>query len=423
MKKIKLLMGSIIMTALLASCSDTQAFPSEDDIKPGQVSFSSDGETVVLEPVNAKLPSSFMRGFDASGESDSGRGSYYDATGKEKDIFSILPEFGVNWVRLRIWNNPHSESNPEVPGDSDLDVVLDQALRAKNAGLKFLLDFHYSDFWSDPGKQVIPSDWSEITTSDGLAAKVSEYTEEVLEALVEQGTVPDMIQIGNEISSGILKHSGISKVNETEKVTDASSDIAGTFKSDNFYKYLAAGIKSARDVCPSSKIMLHFTNIKQTAPSGYMSDVKTKLAALNVDFDVVGLSYYPRWSSHGTLTEFASAIDYIKNTCGKEVVIVETNAPNRISDTASENYYDTSYVTNLTVDGKLYSGITADSDGKVPANYQNQAAIIRAVIEVAAQKGAIGVFAWGGEYKASWEFGLFTASGKPAASLIALNVQ
>ncbi|MCR5219141.1 glycosyl hydrolase 53 family protein [Treponema sp.] len=419
MKAIKYLTGSIIMAALLASCSDTPSYPSGSSVTAGQVSATIDGETVTVEAVDAELSSSFIRGFDASAVNDSGTGSYYDASGNEKDIFNILPSYGVNWVRLRIWNNPDSDNNPSVPGASDLEVVLDQALRAKAAGLRLLLDFHYSDYWADPGKQLIPEDWLDCTTSDELAAEVTDYTTEVLTALVSQGTAPDMIQIGNEISSGILLHSAM---DEDENVTAASSDIKGTFCSDNYFKYLAAGIEAARTCCPDARIMLHFTDINRNNPVSYLSSFDTAFETYGVDYDVVGLSYYPKWSSHGTIDALGSKIASIQSTYGKDVVIVETNVDNTISSTSSENYYDSVTVANLTVDDEIYSGIDTDSTG-VPASYQNQANIIRAVIEVAAQNGALGVFTWGGEYKGSWEYGLFASSGKPAPSLVVLNVQ
>ncbi|MBO6177049.1 MAG: glycosyl hydrolase 53 family protein [Treponema sp.] len=419
MKVIKFLTGSIIMAAFFASCSDTPSYPSGSEVTAGEISCTIDGTTVTLEPVDADLPSSFMRGFDASAESDVSSGSYYDASGNEKDIFQILPSYGVNWVRLRIWNNPESSKNPSEPGASDLETVIAQAVRVKKAGLRLLLDFHYSDYWADPGKQLIPEEWLSCTTSDELAVKVSEYTTEVLEALKNVNAAPDMIQIGNEISSGMLKHKAM---DSSESVTNADDAVRGDFCSANYFKYLSAGLAAARSECPNAKLMLHFTDINRSNPVNYLSSFSS------LDYDVVGLSYYPKWASHGTIESLGEKIAAIKSTYAKEVVVVETNIPNKVSDTASQNYYenmsDSSVKVNLTCsDGNLYSGVYADSDGKLPATAQNQANIIRAVIEVAAKNGASGVFTWGGEYKGSWEYGLFGSSGKPSAALIVMSVQ
>lgn len=419
MKKSLYISGALTMALSLAFASCTIPSYPASDVEPGRVDCTVDGQTVSLEPLETSPSASFMRGFDASACNDGGRGTYADASGNIKDIFEVLPDFGINWVRLRVWNNPSSAKNPSVPGASDKATVVDQAVRAKKNGLKLLLDFHYSDYWADPGKQLIPEDWLSCTDSDQLAAKVSEYTEEVLSALVEAGACPNMIQIGNEISSGMLKHSAI---DADEKVTEAASSVSGTFGSANYFKYLVSGISAARSVCPNAKIMLHFTDINRGNPVTYLANFKTAFATAGVDYDVVGLSYYPEWSSHGSLSALGEKIASIKSTYKKEVVVVETSAPNTIDSDSSKNFYADQYVTNLTVDGKIYEGIEQSSDGKVYASVQNQAAIIRAVMDVAVKNGALGVFTWGGEYKGDWKYGLFYGSGKPMPSLAVLKL-
>ncbi len=429
MKRSIFILGAVTMAFAFASC-DLPSYPGEKNIKPGEVSVSVDGETVTLDPLSVSPSASFMRGFDASACNDSGTGTYSDASGNIKDIFEVLPDFGVNWVRLRVWNNPSSgniptdtSGNKTVAGASDLDTVLDQAVRAKKYGLKVLLDFHYSDYWADPAKQVIPSDWLSCTTSDEMAEKVSDWTEEVLTALAEAGAAPNMIQIGNEISSGMLKHKSITiDSSNEEKATEADSSIAGTFLSANYFKYLVSGISAARSVCPNAKIMLHFTDINRGNPLTYLASFKTAFETAGVDYDVVGLSYYPEWSSHGSLSALGEKIASLKATYKKEVVVVETSAPNTIDSDSSKNFYADQYVTNLTVDGKIYEGIEQSSDGKVYASVQNQAAIIRAVMDVAVKNGALGVFTWGGEYKGDWKYGLFYGSGKPMPSLAVLKL-
>lgn len=426
MKKINIFMVSAMAMVFLASCSDTPDYPSGNEVSAGQVSATISSTTVTVEAVDATLPSTFIRGFDASGESDANRGSYEDASGNEKDIFAVLPKYGINWVRLRIWNNPDSDKNPSVPGASNLTVVLDQAKRAKANGLSVLLDFHYSDYWADPSKQLIPESWLDNTTQAEMTADIASYTKEVLQALADENAAPDMIQIGNEISSGILKHKAI---DSDENVTEANSAVAGTFGSDNYFAYLKAGIDAAREVCPNAKIMLHFTDIKRNDVLANLSKYNEQFSSL--DYDVVGLSYYPKWSSHGTIDNLGNVIKTIKSTYGKEVVIAETSVPNKISSTASYNYYGLTYegaadssdstAANLTVNGSVYSGIVTDSKG-IPVTYQNQANIIRAIVEVAAQNGASGFFTWGGEIKGSWTYGMFDSDGLPLASIVVHNV-
>lgn len=414
MKKKLIIKGSIAglsMSLMLLSCS-LPSYP-KTNIQSGSVTCTVGDETVVVEPLSKSPNSNFMRGFDASAVNDKGTGNYSDSSGNIKDIFSVLPDFGVNWVRLRVWNNPDSALNPSVPGASNKETVVNQAVRAKANGLKILLDFHYSDYWADPGKQLIPEDWLTCTTSDQLAQKVSDYTTEVLEALKEAGAEPNMIQIGNEISSGILKHKALDL---DENATNADAAVRGDFAGENYFKYLSAGISAARATCPKAKIMLHFTDINRNNPASFLSDFT------ELDYDVVGLSWYPKWSSHGTISAMGEKVSAIIKSYNKDVVIVETSAPNTIDSDSTKNFYDSTTIANLTVNGSLYSGITASADGKVYANVQNQEAILRAVIEAAVESGASGVFSWGGEYKGSWEYGLFDGSGRPYPSLAVFKV-
>jgi len=424
MKKLKYILP-IFASVFLFGCSDTPEYPSDKAVEAGTVNGAFvgktvysvvDGETVTVEPIDATLSNSFVRGFDASAISDSGMGDYFDVNGNKKDIFLILKQFGINYVRLRVWNNPYSSKNPydsdkktTVPGASNKEVVISQVARAKNAGLKVLLDFHYSDYWADPGKQLIPEDWLSVTTSDEMAIKISDYTKEVLNALKTQGTLPDMIQIGNEINSGILVHSAISSDEKTKTLADDS--IIGKNGSDNFTKYLKAGIDAAREVSPSSKIMLHLASNGSNLKSYF-----DKFDSANLNYDIVGLSWYPNEAKHGTIQKLGENIAFIKSTYNKEVIVAETNMNYALSETP------TNQTANLKFDDKIYSGILSDSDGNVELSVQNQANIVRAVIETTAKNGGTGVFEWGGEYKGDWK-SMFAESGKPLPSLIVFNVE
>lgn len=417
MKVTKLFWGFFISTMIFSSCAQIPSFPSsENTYSAGSKSCTVDGTTVLIKPVKTKIPSDFMRGFDTSADREASV-SYKNTASNDCSLYKTLSDFGVNWVRLRVWNNPQSGNIVEgkPAGKSDKAVVVAQALEAKRAGLKVLLDFHYSDYWADPGKQVIPADWLSCTTSDAMAQKVSEYTKEVLQAMKDAGAAPNMIQIGNEISSGMLLHKEIheNQVSGAETGTPASDAVSGVFKSPNYFKYLNAGIDAAREICPEAKIMLQFTDVGRKSPLTYLDSFK------DLDYDIVGLSWYSEWASHGTLANLGNLISDIKKNFKKDVAVVETN----VHHSSESGVLTAQHKANLVgSDGKTYPGILTDSDGNIIASLQNQANIIRAVIEVTAKNGGCGVFEWGGEYLGAWN-SMFAGSGVPLPSLAVYGVQ
>ncbi len=417
MKVTKLFWGFFISAMIFSSCAQIPSFPSsENTYSAGSKSCTVDGTTVLIKPVKTKIPSDFMRGFDTSADREASV-SYKNTASNDCSLYKTLSDFGVNWVRLRVWNNPQSGNIVEgkPAGKSDKAVVVAQALEAKRAGLKVLLDFHYSDYWADPGKQVIPADWLSCTTSDEMAQKVSEYTKEVLQAMKDAGAAPNMIQIGNEISSGMLLHKEIhvNQVSGAETVTPASDAVSGVFKSSNYFKYLNAGIDAAREICPEAKIMLQFTDVGRQSPLTYLDSFK------DLDYDIVGLSWYSEWASHGTLANLGKLISDIKKNFKKDVAVVETN----VHHSSESGVLTAQHKANLVgSDGKTYPGILTDSDGNIIASLQNQANIIRAIIEVTAKNGGCGVFEWGGEYLGAWN-SMFAGSGVPLPSLAVYGVQ
>lgn len=418
MKVTKLFWGFFISAMIFSSCAQIPSFPSsENTYSAGSKSCTVDGTTVLIKPVKTKIPSDFMRGFDTSADREASV-SYKNTASNDCSLYKTLSDFGVNWVRLRVWNNPQSGNIVEgkPAGKSDKAVVVAQALEAKRAGLKVLLDFHYSDYWADPGKQVIPADWLSCTTSDEMAEKVSEYTKEVLQAMKDDGAAPNMIQIGNEISSGLLKHKSISENSDgKEDAIEAALAVRGDFLSEQFFKYLEAGISAAREICPKAKIMLQFTDIKRRSPVDYLKSPKFQ----TLDYDVVGLSWYSEWAGHGTLAYLGEVISEIKSEYKKEVAVVETN----VHHSSESGVLTAQHKANLVgSDGKTYPGILTDSDGNIIASVQNQANIIRAVIEVTAKNGGCGVFEWGGEYLGAWN-SMFAGSGVPLPSLAVYGVQ
>ena len=211
----------------------------------------------------------------------------------------ILADHGANFVRLRLWLDPPG-------GYSNLASVLAMAKRARAAGMRILLDFHYSDFWADPATQNTPVAWQgqDLAT---LATTVRTYTRDVLTALVAQGTPADMVQIGNEIRNGMLWPTGWA---------DAWSG-AGW---DNLGTLLRAGVAGAADAPGRTpRIVIHFDQGGDNAFSRVFFDRVVEQA---VPFDVIGLSYYPFW--HGTITQLRTNIDDLSARYDRDVMIVET---------------------------------------------------------------------------------------------------
>ncbi len=220
--------------------------------------------------------------------------------GVPKDAIQILKEHGFNYIRLRVFHNPALPNgySPKT-GFCDLENTKKMAKRVKEAGLKLLLDFHYSDYWADPGKQFKPEAWKgqDFTT---VQKSLYDYTYQVMKALKDQGTTPDIVQVGNEINHGMVWPEGnISNPDE----------LAQLFK---------AGTAAVKAVDPSVAIMLHIALGGQNHESVQLID---GMIQRGVHFDVIGQSYYPKW--HGTLDDLRDNLNDLIQRYGKDVVVVE----------------------------------------------------------------------------------------------------
>ena len=231
------------------------------------------------------------------------RGMKFFDKGIQKDAIEILKDHGFNYIRLRIFNNPSAEKGYSPgKGFCDLEHTKQIAARIKKAGLKLLLDFHYSDYWADPQQQFKPSAWKDLDFVH-LTAALKDYTKSVLLALKEQGTLPDMVQIGNEINHGMVWPEG--------HISHPDS-LAGLVK---------AGIEGVKEVDPSVIIMLHIALGGQNDEAVFWLD---NMFARGVDCDVIGLSYYPRW--HGTLADLNYNLKDLIRRYHKYVNVVEYSA-------------------------------------------------------------------------------------------------
>jgi beta-galactosidase len=232
------------------------------------------------------------------------RGMKFSDNGIQKDAIAIMKDHGINYIRLRIFNDPARDSGGYSPkkGFCDLEHTKQMAKRVKAAGMKFLLDFHYSDTWADPGKQYKPAAWNKLSFED-LKKALYDYTKKVMQELKDQETEPDMVQVGNEINHGLVWPEG--NVNNVDSMT----------------QLIAAGIAAVKAVDPSVVIMLHIALGGQNDESVFFMD---QMMARKVHFDVIGLSYYPKW--HGTLDDLRDNMNDLIRRYNKDIIVVEYSA-------------------------------------------------------------------------------------------------
>lgn len=228
------------------------------------------------------------------------RGMKFSDNGVEKDAIQILKDHGFNYVRLRIFNDPARDSGYSPgKGFCDLENTKKMAKRVKAAGMKLLLDFHYSDYWADPGKQYKPAAWRKLSFEE-LKKAVYDYTKNVMQQLKDQGTVPDMVQVGNEINHGIIWPEG------------------NVSNFDGLAQLINAGTAAVKSVGPAIIMMLHVALGGQNDESVFFID---NMVARNVHFDVIGESYYPKW--HGTLEDLETNLDDLARRYKRDVIVVE----------------------------------------------------------------------------------------------------
>ncbi|MGO4731512.1 glycosyl hydrolase 53 family protein [Paenibacillus sp. 2KB_22] len=249
----------------------------------------------------------YVRGVDIStltAIEDKG-GKYVDSNGTERDLLDILKDRGVNYVRLRLWNDPQKSG-----GYNDKEDVIRLATRVKQKGMKILLDFHYSDEWAHPGQQLRPKAWEGLSPEE-LKQAVYNYTFEVVGELKAKGAMPDMVQIGNEINSGVL--------NGLSSDVDFEQNVA----------LLKSGIDAVRAVegeitnnADKVKIMIHLAEGgKADTFDWYFSELEKR----ELKYDIIGLSYYPFW--HGTFADVQKTMNEVSNKFQKDVIIAETSYP------------------------------------------------------------------------------------------------
>ena len=329
---------------------------------------------VHVNPVSGLNPDSIMGADISMLDQMEASGAKFMVDGVPEDCLQILRDHGINWIRLRIWNDPIDAKGVSLGGgNNDLKTTLAIAARAKKLGFKFLLDFHYSDWWADPGKQNMPKAWVGMSL-DQLKTALYDYTSGVIKDLSKAGAMPDMVQIGNEINGGMMWPVGATS-------SQGTAQIGGY---DALAALLKQGIQAVHDADPNAadpqrraRIVIHLAN---GGDNGLYHTVFDALTARGVDFDVIGLSYYSYW--HGALAQLEANMNDISARYHKDVAVVET--------AYAYTLYDSDGTPNLFDENAV-------SQGGYLATVQGQATSVRDVIAAVAQVPdgrGLGVFYW-----------------------------
>ena len=339
--------------SLLSACGSDNTTIQVEDVAP---KAKLEGCSLYIKAVEG-LPEDYIFGMDASQvpSLEASGVKYYDFDGAETDVFKILAQNGVNYIRVRVWNDPFdADGHGYGGGNCNIDTALEIGRRATKYGMKLLVDFHYSDFWADPGKQMAPKAWKDMDL-DAKASALEQFTRESLQKLKQAGVNVGMVQVGNETNGAMC----------------------GETIWPNVVRLMSAGSKAVREVFPEAKVAVHFANPE----NGVYPDYARALRDNGLDYDVFGSSYYPYW--HGSLENLTDSLKKIRLNFGKQVMVLET-----------------SYA--WTGEDSDFSGNTISDESSVdqpyPYTQQGQVNSLRAVTQAVADAGGIGVCYWEGTW-------------------------
>lgn len=376
-----MIMATVMMLGILNGCgsndknavtyteeSEQEAILTTEDVEASENAGKDKDETVVeeLEAETWKtaidgLPDDFIFGMDASSllvEEKSGV-KYYDFDGNEQDPLKTFADSGINYIRLRVWNDPYDENgNGYGGGNNDLPTAIELGKRATEYGMRVMIDFHYSDFWADPKRQHTPKAWEDMSVEEKSSALYG-FTKDSLTQLLDAGIDVGMIQIGNEINYGM----------------------SGETKLENVIELLKSGSKAIREVSEDYgkdiDIVVHYTRITDKA------DVLTlveKLVKAELDFDMIGMSYYPFWD--GGMDNMSRVLELIQERYGKKAFLAETSYCYTTEDG----------------DGSGNSLTEKDLVDGYPASPEGQATILHDICRYVNGVGGIGIFYWEGAW-------------------------
>ena len=340
--------SAIVLSCLNICCSkssNSQTSPPAPTYKPPVVS------------------STFAKGADISWvtQMEASNYKFYNSAGEQQDAFALMKSLGMNSIRLRAWVNPTN-------GWCNTSDLVKKALRAKNAGMKILVDFHYSDTWADPGDQNKPAAWANLSFAD-LKTAMYNYTVSVMDTLKTNGVTPDWVQVGNETSNGMLWPDG-----------QASTNMA------NFAALVLNGYNAVKSVSSTTQVIVHLANGYDNPTYTWLFD---GLKANGAKWDIIGMSLYPTISNYTSLdTQCLTNINAMISRYGTPVMIVEV-------------------------------GMEADQ----PLTTRSFLTDIITKVNAVANGQGLGVFYWEPEaYNwQSYGLGAFDTTGKPTAALDAFG--
>lgn len=265
---------------------------------------------------------------------------YHNFNSEPQELVSLLHDAGINAIRVRVWNDPYDTTgNGYGGGNCDLDTAIAIGQRAMEYDMKLLVDFHYSDFWADPGKQQPPKAWKEYDLTEKTTA-IRDYTVKSLQSFRDAGVTVSMVQVGNETTVGFC----------------------GEWTKEGQYSLMGAAAKAIREFDPGIQIAVHYTNPEKGGYTTFAAWLKEH----RVDYDIFATSYYPAW--HGTLENLSAQLRAVAEGYGKQVMVAETA------------WDHMTYETNAT--------------GAYPYSVQGQADAIRDVVQTVHDVDGIGVFYW-----------------------------
>ena len=370
---------------------------------------------------------------------------YYDYEGNETPLLKVLHDNGINYIRIRIWNDPfNADGKTYGGGGNDVSTGVEIAKEAAQYDMKVLLDFHYSDFWAEPAVQLVPKAWKkDVNNTEKMCSDVYDFTKESIQKFKDGGANIGMVQVGNEITNGLL---GI--YSNRDKGESFNVIWGDKKKSTEVNKYLKAGIKAVREYTPQALVALHLETPNVWKYKTIMNTWKRD----NVDYDVLGSSYYPFWSiaAKANTPKTLKDVQTLAASYGKMFAVFETSwvnslndgdgTPNSIGDSTNTGAYEVGPQGQVNELTDLYDTVLSQDNGLgtfywegawIPVkagwtNWEYNKQIADQYGTGWASKGALGYFpdskmyykgkaAWGGT---SWDNqALFDINGYPLQSL------